>query len=111
MNQDETVQRRRRQIETAQRNRRKKIYEAIRRENQDASGMQGELPGFNLPAQGSDAVEAQVVRLGHRLESLESDISALSRRVDRLLSGMRIVLGVKDEMLYEPLTEDHQKEL
>ncbi len=35
---------------------RKEIYEAIRRENQDASGMQGELPGFNLPAQGSDAV-------------------------------------------------------
>lgn len=43
---------------------RKEIYEAIRRENQDASGLRGELPRFPSPGSGSDAVR----RLAQRSE-------------------------------------------
>jgi hypothetical protein len=35
---------------------RKEIYEAIRRENQDAASLRGELPRFGTPGSGSDAV-------------------------------------------------------
>ena len=35
---------------------RKEIYEAIRRENQDAASMRGELPRIGSPLSGSEAV-------------------------------------------------------
>jgi hypothetical protein len=48
---------------------RKEIYEAIRRENQDAASIRGELPRFHTPGAGSEAVRRLAQRNDDRGET------------------------------------------